>query len=157
MFQKPDSMETDNTVLSQIPFNSRWPMRSWKYKKKRKRNVAMSEANWRRARGEPRLIDPWRGGLVNVTQSNGSASLKCQLYPDKPSRFRGRPFNSWGEGWVISGHQEFFFLAIWWAGYFFLFFSHKPSITFVLHAIFFFRQALAGNFFSKSPTPSLKS
>ena len=47
----------------------------------------MSEANWRRARGEPRLIDPWRGGLVNVTQSNGSASLKCQLYPDKPSRF----------------------------------------------------------------------
>ena len=27
------------------------------------------------------------------------------------------------------------------------------SITFVLHAIFFFRQALAGNFFSKSPTP----
>ena len=46
----------------------------------------MSEANWRRARGEPRLIDPWRGGLVNVTQSNGSASLKCQLYPDKPSR-----------------------------------------------------------------------
>ena len=31
------------------------------------------------------------------------------------------------------------------------------SITFVLHAIFFFRQALAGNLFSKSPTPSLKS
>ena len=27
------------------------------------------------------------------------------------------------------------------------------SITFVLHAIFFFRQALAGNFFSKSPPP----
>ena len=36
---------------------------------------------------------------------------------------------------------------------FFPFFSHKLSITFVLHAIFFFRQALAGNFFSKSPTP----
>ena len=67
---------------------------------------------------------------------------------------RGRPFNSWGWGWVISGHQELFFLAIWWAGYFFPFFSHKLSITFVLHAIFFFRQALAGNFFSKSPTPS---
>ena len=66
---------------------------------------------------------------------------------------RGRPFNSGGGGWVISGHQEFFFLAIWWAGYFFPFFSHKLSITFVLHAIFFFRQALAGNFFSKSPTP----
>ena len=54
---------------------------------------------------------------------------------------------------MISGHHEFFFLAIWWAGYFFPFFSHKLSITFVLHAIFFFRQALAGNFFSKSPTP----
>ena len=66
---------------------------------------------------------------------------------------RGRPFNSWGWGWVISGHQEFCFLAIWWAGYFFPFFCHKLSITFVLHAIFFFRQALAGNFFSKSPTP----
>ena len=24
---------------------------------------------------------------MNVTQSNGSASLKCQLYPDKPSHF----------------------------------------------------------------------
>ena len=32
------------------------------------------------------------------------------------------------------------------------------SITFVLHAIFFFQQALAGKFFSKSPThPPLKS
>ena len=46
-----------------------------------------TRSSWRRARGEPRLIDPWRGGLVNVTQSNGSASLKCQLYADKPSRF----------------------------------------------------------------------
>ena len=34
-----------------------------------------------------------------------------------------------------------------------IFFSHKLSITFVLRAIFFFSQALAGNFFSKSPTP----
>ena len=66
--------------------------------------------------------------------------------------FRGRPFNSWGEEWVISGHQDLFFLTIWWAGYFFPFFSHKLSITFLLHPIFFFRQALAGNFFSKSPT-----
>ena len=36
---------------------------------------------------------------------------------------RGWPLNSWegegGVGWVISGHQDFFFLAIWWAGYFF--------------------------------------
>ena len=31
--------------------------------------------------------------------------------------------------------------------------EHKLSITFVLHAIFFFRQALAGNVFSKSPPP----
>ena len=31
-----------------------------------------------------------------------------------------------------------------------------PS-SFVLHAIFFFQQALAGNFFSKSPIPPLKS
>ena len=50
---------------------------------------------------------------------------------------------------MISGHQEFLFLAIRWAGYFFPFFSHKLSITFVLHAIFFFRQALAGIFFFK--------
>ena len=66
---------------------------------------------------------------------------------------RGRPFNSWGGG----GGGDFwssriFFLAIWWARYFFPFFSHKLSITFVLHEIFFFRQALAGNFFSKSPS-----
>ena len=50
--------------------------------------------------------------------------------------------------------KNFFFLAIWWAGYFFPFFSHKLSITFVLHAIFFFRQALAGNFFQNHHTPS---
>ena len=36
---------------------------------------------------------------------------------------------------------------------FFSLFFHKLSITFVLHAIFFFRQALAGNFFSKLPPP----
>ena len=36
---------------------------------------------------------------------------------------------------------------------FFSLFSHKLSITFVLHANFFFLQALAGNFFSKSPPP----
>ena len=29
-------------------------------------------------------------------------------------------------------------------------------MSFVLHAIFFFQQALAGNFFSRSPTPSPK-
>ena len=61
---------------------------------------------------------------------------------------RGRPFNSWGGGGaVISGHQEFFFLAIWWAGYFFSPYSHKLFITFALHAIFFFRQALGEIFF----------
>ena len=62
---------------------------------------------------------------------------------------------------MISGHEDFFFLAIWWAGYFFPLFSHKISITFVLHAIFFFRQALAGNFFFKithpPPPPPFKS
>ena len=52
---------------------------------------------------------------------------------------------------------RFFFLATWWVGYFFTAVQEFFSITFVLHAIFFFRQALAGNFFSKSPTPSLKS
>ena len=31
------------------------------------------------------------------------------------------------------------------------------SITFVLHAIFFCRQALAGNFFQNHPPPPLKS
>ena len=51
----------------------------------------------------------------------------------------------------------FFFLATRWVGYFFTAVQEFFSITFVLHAIFFFRQALAGNFFSKSPTPSLKS
>ena len=34
---------------------------------------------------------------------------------------------------------------------FFPLFSSKLFITFVLHEIFFFRQALAGNFFSKLP------
>ena len=34
--------------------------------------------------------------------------------------------------------SRIFFLAIWWAGYFFPFFSHKLSITFVLRAIAFF-------------------
>ena len=67
---------------------------------------------------------------------------------------RGRPFNSWrGEGWVISGHGELFSSNVV-GKMFFSLFSHKLSITFVLHAIFSFRQALAGNFFSKSPTPS---
>ena len=53
---------------------------------------------------------------------------------------------------MISGHQEFF-LAIWWAGYFFPFFLNKLSITFALHAIIFFRQALAANFFKITPPP----
>ena len=34
--------------------------------------------------------------------------------------------------------SRIFLLAIWWAGYFFPFFFHKLSITFVLHAIVFF-------------------
>ena len=45
--------------------------------------------------------------------------------------------------------QHFFFLLLAVQEFF--------SISFVLHAIFFFRQGLAGNFFSKSSTPPLKS
>ena len=33
--------------------------------------------------------------------------------------------------------SRIFFLSIWWAGYFFPFFSHKLSITLLLRAIFF--------------------
>ena len=84
---------------------------------------------------------------------NGTFRLKYDA-----TLLRDRPFNSWGRGWgggVVCGWflviKNLFFLAIWWAGYFFPFFCLKLSITFVLHAIFFFRQALAGNFFSKSP------
>ena len=81
---------------------------------------------------------------------NGLSSL-CPFQCEQS--IRGRPFNSWGEGWVISGHQEFFFLAIWWAGYFFLFFSHKLSITFVLHAIFFLPTSACRKFFFKITNP----
>ena len=49
--------------------------------------------------------------------------------------------------------SKIFLLATWWVGYFFTAVQEFFSITFVLHAIFFFRQALAGIFFSKSPTP----
>ena len=54
---------------------------------------------------------------------------------------------------VISGHQELFSSNLV-SRIFFPFFPLKLCITFVLHAIFFFRQALAGNFFSKLPTPA---
>ena len=49
--------------------------------------------------------------------------------------------------------SKIFFLATWWVGYFFTVVQELFSIKFVLHAIFFFRQALAGILFSKSPTP----
>ena len=55
-----------------------------------------------------------------------------------------------GGGWFLV-IKNFFFLAIWWAGYFFPFFSSKLSITFVLHAIFFFWQVLSGIFFQNHP------
>ena len=58
-----------------------------------------------------------------------------------------------GGGWVIYGQQDFFFLATRWVGYFFTAVQGFFSITFVLHAIFFFRQALAGNFFQNHPPP----
>ena len=54
---------------------------------------------------------------------------------------------------MISGHQEFFFLAIWWAGNFFPCFSHKLSITFVLHAFFSSDKPLQEFFFSNHPPP----
>ena len=59
---------------------------------------------------------------------------------------------------MISGHKDFFFfLASNLVGrIFFPFFSHKLSITIVLHANVFFRQALAGNVFSKSASPPPK-
>ena len=56
-------------------------------------------------------------------------------------------------GWVISGHQEFLFLAIWWARHFFPFFSHKLSITFLLHAIFFPPTSAWRKFFFKITHP----
>ena len=59
---------------------------------------------------------------------------------------------------MISGHKEFFFLAIWWAGYFFPFFSRKLSITLVLHAIFSSDKRLQEIFFQIHPPPApLKS
>ena len=65
---------------------------------------------------------------------------------------RGRPFNSWGRGWVISGHQAFF-LAIWWAGYFFPFFP----ISFLLHLccmqFFSSDKSLQEIFFQNHPPP----
>ena len=48
---------------------------------------------------------------------------------------------------MISGHQEFFFLAVRWAGYFFPFFSHKLSITFAPHPFFFSNKRLQEIFF----------
>ena len=69
---------------------------------------------------------------------------------------RGQPFNFWRGrgGLVISGHQEFFFLAIWWAGYFFPFFP----ISFLLHLccmqFFSSDKRLQKIYFPKSPTPS---
>ena len=53
--------------------------------------------------------------------------------------FRGGPFNSWGGGWVISGQQDFFFLATWRAGNFF------PSQT--VCKIFFFSPHFSTRFF----------
>ena len=81
------------------------------------------------------------------------------LSGDKTLRFmldilgiRGWPFNSWGGGeWFLVIKNVFSSNLV--GRMFFPFFSHKLSITFVLHAIFFFRQALAGNFFSKFTHP----
>ena len=56
-------------------------------------------------------MDQTATGLCLVSLAAGFLDV-C----NKRTSFRGRPFNSWGGrgGWVISGHQEFFFvLAIW--------------------------------------------
>ena len=68
------------------------------------------------------------------------------------SSLRGRPFNSWRGGRDFWSSRIFFSRNLV-GRIFFPFFSHKLSITFVPHAIFFFWQALAGNLFSKSPPP----
>ena len=48
--------------------------------------------------------------------------LSCYIsFHQDVTLLRGRPFNSWVGGWMISGQQAFFFLATWWAGYFFPF------------------------------------
>ena len=85
-------------------------------------------------------------------------SIYCSTFPCRAGHLGADHLTfEGGGGWVIYGQQDFFFLATWWVGYFFTAVQEFFSITFVLHTIFFFRQALAGNFFSKSPTPSLKS
>ena len=59
--------------------------------------------------------------------------------------------------WVISGRREFFFVAIWWAGYFFPFFF---PISFLLHLccmqLFSSDKRLQKIFFQNHP-PRLKS
>ena len=58
----------------------------------------------------------------------------------------------WGEWFLVI--KNFFFYQTGGQDIFSLFF-HKLSITFVLHAIFFFQQAISGIFFFKitHPTP----
>ena len=72
------------------------------------------------------------------------------------SSLRGRQFNSWGGGgcgWFLVIKN--FFSSNLVGRIFFSLFSHELSFTFVLHAIFFFRQALAGIFFFQNhPPPS---
>ena len=87
-----------------------------------------------------RLRQTANGNLYHVT--------KFLLYLS----LRGRPFKSCGRGWVISGHQEFFSSNLV-GRIFFSFFSHKLSITFVLHAIFFLPTSACRNFFQNHPPP----
>ena len=54
---------------------------------------------------------------------------------------------------MISGQQEFFFIAIWWAGYFFPVFSHKLSITSGCTQFFFSDKSLQEIFFQNHPRP----
>ena len=84
--------------------------------------------------------------------------LRCSAFSKIPLADH-LTLEGWDGGWLISGHQYFFFLAIWWAGYFFPFFSHKLSITFVLHAgeFFFSDKCLQEMFLKITHPPSLRS
>ena len=83
---------------------------------------------------------------------NGTFRLKYDA-----TLLRDRPFNSWGRGWgggVVCGWflviKNLFFLAIWWAGYFF-------PLSFLLHLYacnFFLPTSACRKFFFKITHPS---
>ena len=54
---------------------------------------------------------------------------------------------------MISGHQEFFFLAIWWAGYFFPFFPLSSLLHLCCMQFFSSDKRLQEFFFQNHPPP----